>query len=83
MINNGFPRFGILVIPDYKLGTDGIILSRLGKQGIQNIQDQEIRARFHDRRGSYLADEPAFARILPVQERRDWRGEPGLQEKAR
>ena len=39
LINNGFPRFGILVIPDYKLGTDGIILSRLGKQGIQNIID--------------------------------------------
>ena len=39
LFNGGLPRFGILVIPDYKLGTDGIILSRLGEQGIKNIQN--------------------------------------------
>ena len=31
------PRFGLLIIPDYKLGTDEIIKSKLGKDGMDNI----------------------------------------------
>ena len=31
------PRFGLLIIPDYKLGTDEIIKSKLGKDGMNNI----------------------------------------------
>ena len=34
---NGIPRFGILIIPDYKLGTDSIIKSKLGENGMKNI----------------------------------------------
>ena len=33
----GLPRFGILIIPDYILGAESIIKSRLGTTGIQNI----------------------------------------------
>ena len=42
-IKNGFllfeniPRFGLLIVPDYKLGTDEIIKSKLGKNGMDNI----------------------------------------------
>ena len=31
------PRFGLLIVPDYKLGTDEIIKSKLGKDGMDNI----------------------------------------------
>ena len=37
LLNDGLPRFGILIIPDYQLGTDDIIKSKLGQKGIQNI----------------------------------------------
>ena len=37
LLNEGLPRFGILIIPDYQLGTDDIIKSKLGQKGIQNI----------------------------------------------
>ena len=37
LLNGVFPRFGILIIPDYKLGTDGIIKSKLGEAGKNNI----------------------------------------------
>ena len=39
LINDGMPRFGILVIPDYQLGTDVIIKSKLGDKGMKNIVD--------------------------------------------
>ena len=35
---DGFPRFGILIIPDYKLGTDTVIKSLLGNDGINNLK---------------------------------------------
>ena len=34
---DGVPRFGILIVPDYKLGTDSIIKSKLGENGKKNI----------------------------------------------
>ena len=39
LLNDGLPRFGILLIPDYILGYDGIIKSKLGQKGINNIID--------------------------------------------
>ena len=37
LLNDGIPRFGIFIIPDYQLGTDTIIKSKLGEKGINNI----------------------------------------------
>ena len=37
LLNERIPRFGILIIPDYTLGTEEIIKSRLGEKGIENI----------------------------------------------
>ena len=39
LLNDGVPRFGFLIIPDYILGTDSIIISKLTQQGINNIVD--------------------------------------------
>ena len=39
LLNDGVPRFGFLIIPDYILGTDSIIISKLTEQGIKNIVD--------------------------------------------
>ena len=39
LLNGVAPRFGILIIPDYKLGTDDIIKSKLGETGKKNIID--------------------------------------------
>lgn len=33
----GLPRFGIFIVPDYMLGSESIIKSKLGTSGIQNI----------------------------------------------
>lgn len=32
LLNDGIPRFGIFIIPDYQLGTDTIIKSKLGEK---------------------------------------------------
>ena len=37
LLNNGLPRFGFLIISDYLLGTEDIIISKLGETGIKNI----------------------------------------------
>ena len=39
LLNGGIPRFGFLIIPDYILGTEEIIKSKLGEKGIKNIVD--------------------------------------------
>ena len=39
LLNNGLPRFGFLIISDYLLGTEDLIKSKLGEQGIQNIKN--------------------------------------------
>ena len=36
---DGVPNFGVLIIPDFKLGTDDIIKSKLGSEGIKKIQE--------------------------------------------
>ena len=36
---DGYPRFGILIIPDYKLGTDGVIKKLLSNKGIENLKN--------------------------------------------
>ena len=37
LLFENIPRFGLLIVPDYKLGTDEIIKSKLGKDGMDNI----------------------------------------------
>ena len=37
LMDEGLPRFGILIIPDYRAGSDQIILSKIGKDGINKI----------------------------------------------
>ena len=39
LLNDGLPRFGLLIIPDYLLGTEEIIRSKLGIKGINNIKE--------------------------------------------
>ena len=49
LLNDGVPRFGFLIIPDYILGTDGIIVSKLTQKGINNIVD------YYNRGGKIIA----------------------------
>ena len=37
LMNEGLPRFGILIVPDYITGSDDIIKSKLNKEGISKI----------------------------------------------
>ena len=50
LLNNGIPRFGLLIIPDYMLGTDTIIISKLTQKGIDNIVD------FYNKGGKILVN---------------------------
>ena len=48
LLENGIPRFGALIIPDFILGTDDIIKARLGQDGINKIKD------FYNKGGTIL-----------------------------
>ena len=50
LLNGGIPRFGFLIIPDYILGTEEIIKSKLGEKGIKNIDD------FYNRGGKIIVN---------------------------
>ena len=39
LMNEGLPRFGIVIVPDYRTGSDQIILSKYGKTGIEKINE--------------------------------------------
>jgi hypothetical protein len=45
LIDENLPRFGVLIIPDYRAGSDQIILSKIGRDGINKIKD------FYDKGG--------------------------------
>ena len=48
LLENGIPRFGVLIIPDFILGTDDIIKSKLGENGKNKIID------FYNKGGTIL-----------------------------
>jgi hypothetical protein len=39
LMDEGLPRFGVLIIPDYRAGSDQIILSKIGTAGINKIKE--------------------------------------------